>query len=99
MACGSKHTHQKNKSMATEAVGFVVYANPKDYPDKYVIRRWTVYPDIDAPVPDLKPLLIADTLQECRDLLNTYGRMPIGRMEDDDPAIVGIWVKFFYTKK
>ena len=46
---------------------YVIYANPSDYPGKYVVRRQVV--TSTAIVNDAEPLGVVDTLDQARALL------------------------------
>lgn len=63
---------------------WVIYKSPKDFPGKYVARRWW----LDSPTGQF---LVADSLDDLRAMLPT-GLDPIGRMPGDDPVIVEVWI-------
>lgn len=61
-----------------------VYKQPSDYPEKYVARLW----DINVPT---SVIATAATLEEIRQKIPAHmARM--NRCEQDDPAIVEIWL-------
>lgn len=63
---------------------WVVYENPKDFPLKFVARRW----ELDKPTNEI---IVTDTLGELRDEL-PEGLTRLDRHFDDDPCIVETWV-------
>ncbi len=67
---------------------FVVYWNPKDYPNQFVVRRWLS--GREAPEPK-EVCAVGLTLDEVRGKLppNLY-RQP--RYLNDDPCIVEVWI-------
>jgi len=67
---------------------FTVYENPKDYPGKFVIRRFV------GTVPDQQPTAVSDTLQGARaDLLKIHPHLVhLSRRAGDDPVIVETWL-------
>lgn len=64
---------------------WAVYENPSDFPDKFVVRRWA------GKHPDSEPLAVANTLEEARAAV-PKGLQNIGRMRDDDPVLVEVWL-------
>ena len=67
---------------------FVVYFNPKDFPNKYVVRRQVAGPgtvQIDA-----EPLIVCGSLQQARSAISADTRLD--RDPDDDPVIVEVWL-------
>lgn len=64
---------------------FVVYENPRDFPGKFVVRRW-----LDA-VPERTPLRVCEQLHQARAVIPA-GAANIGRMREDDPAIREVWI-------
>ncbi len=73
--------------MPAEMVGYTIYDHPKDYPDNFVVRRWTV--STAGVFWDAKCQL-ATTLEEARRLVPD-GTLGIPRFEEDDPVIVETW--------
>lgn len=63
---------------------WIIYFNPSDFPDKYVVRKWI----LDKPT-DI--MFTADTLDEIRKFV-PEGLVNIGRQQYDDPVIVETWV-------
>ena len=62
---------------------WVVYRNPKDYPDKFVCRKWD----------GLKPtgeLIISDALEKIHQSL-PLGLIMIAPSTEDDPIIIETW--------
>lgn len=72
----------------------VVYENPKDYPGKWVTRRWLILPGMADPVPQKKPLAVVDTVGEARAAVEKHkpGAVRLERHELDDEAIVEVWL-------
>lgn len=68
---------------------YVVYFNPKDYPDMYVLRKFT-FKDRDV-VPDKKPIIVDKDLHSVRDKVPRECTV-IGRSKGDDPVIVETWL-------
>lgn len=68
---------------------WTVYADPADYPGKYVVRRWTVRRDGSC-VAD-QDCQVSDSLAVARDCV-PKGLHCLGRLPDDDRAIAETWV-------
>lgn len=74
---------------------FTVYFNPKDYPGKYVVRRFVISGPVPIPCPE--PIAITDTLDSARAAVPRYeiGQgvlIPWDRSPDDDPTIIESWM-------
>lgn len=71
-------------------VGFTIYERPRDYPDKFVIRKWVVIPGAPNPVhdPDCR---LADSLEAARALI-PRGMYRLPRDFADDKCIAEVWV-------
>lgn len=71
---------------------YVIYEQPKDFPDKFVVRRWLIVggEEKSALIAD-KAALLANTLDEARRLIPP-GRYRIPRAQEDDPIIVETWI-------
>ena len=67
---------------------WTIYVNPADYPGKYVVRRFGIFPD--GPVPDPEPWAIRETLEGARRRIPSYC-VCSGRLEEDEPHIVETW--------
>jgi hypothetical protein len=70
---------------------FVLYARPLDYPDQFVVRRWSIGPGDPAP----QALVGAwDTTGEARAWIAENAPSLVWLEADtrDDPSIVGSWV-------
>jgi hypothetical protein len=69
---------------------WVVYERPKDFPDKYVARKWLI--DRGGITPT-KLGFVRDSLEELRDYLvsNVPGLHRMDRQPGDDPCIVEVW--------
>ncbi len=69
---------------------FTVYWNPKDYPNKFVVRRWLVSDKEPEPVP-MELVAVASTLEEIRSKIPGSLHC-LRRFKEDDPAIVEVWL-------
>lgn len=69
---------------------FTIYRNPRDFPGKYVVRKWLIVKGVEGPVPT-EDKYVADTIEEVR-LRIPSGFVRIERMMEDDPVIVESWV-------
>lgn len=70
--------------MTEECITWTIYEHPKDYPDKFVARKFI----LDRPT---KEILIAESLEEIRKLVSV-GKICFNRHETDDPVIVETWM-------
>lgn len=68
----------------------VVYARPREHPDKYVVRRWAISGS-DRWI-DPKPVAICDTLTAARHTINPPPRYNVGRCNEEDPEVFEIWL-------
>lgn len=64
---------------------FTVYENPRDYPGKFVVRRWLDF------IPDTKPMIVCDSLDLARAVI-PQSAVCLGRYAEDDPAIREVWL-------
>lgn len=70
---------------------YTLYFNPTDYPDKYVIRRFLIMPEVSYPVPDENVLIVAATRELAEEHIHkSLVWMP--RHKDDDEKILGTWM-------
>jgi len=71
---------------------WVVYEDPADFPGKWVVRRFTIYPDGGSPVieEDPEPMVVTDSLEEARKVI-PKGAYCLGRHPEDDPVIYEVW--------
>ncbi len=67
---------------------WVVYDHPRDYPHHFVLRRWEVSSSGGRPTKDV---FVALTLEAIRDMVPA-GLVRLARFQDDDPAIVEVWL-------
>jgi hypothetical protein len=67
---------------------WVVYFNPKDYPGKYVVRRWRI---AQGSAEAAKEATVHDSLEEARAAIPP-GLYPLERFADDDRVIVEVWI-------
>ena len=68
---------------------YAVYKNPSDYPDKFVVRGFTI--GQHGPISDETPLIVADELSIVRRALPP-GLVYTAPMPDDDPVIYEVWI-------
>jgi hypothetical protein len=69
---------------------WTVYKHPKDYPDKYVARRFDV--DANGPRPS-ESIIITGTLAQLREVLQFELHLTcLSRDGGDDPVIVETWL-------
>lgn len=68
---------------------FAVYKNPKDYPGKFVVRRWSI-DKIGVRYGEL--LAVEDTIENARALGVPKGLIRIGRQTNNDPCIEEMWI-------
>jgi hypothetical protein len=66
-------------------VMFVVYVHPKDFPEKFVVRKWFA----DRPTTTCWNF---DTLEEARLYLAGFGLYRMDPDPSDDPCIAEIWI-------
>lgn len=70
---------------------YVVYQNAKDYPDKFVVRRWSIIEGHEFPVPDKDPIAVVDLYRETVKHIPP-GLVRIARDPTDDKCIVETWM-------
>jgi len=72
---------------------WVIYFNPQDHPDKYVVRKWIITGGPDGIKPD-DISQVCDTLELARDVVAYHypGAYRLDRQVDDDPVIVETWI-------
>lgn len=68
---------------------YTIYTDPLDFPGKFVVRRHVV--EAGHSVPDVMPMIVADSLEEARRVLPT-GSTCLGREPGDDQKIVESWI-------
>jgi hypothetical protein len=73
--------------MGAEFAGYTIYDHPKDHPEGFVVRRWTV--SIAGAWCDAE-CSVAESLEAARRLV-PEGMMPVPRFPKDDPVIVETW--------
>jgi hypothetical protein len=79
---------QEAKEETKELEMFTIYDHPADYPNHFVIRRWTIADG--KPHPDDAVILVT-TLVEAR-LHIKPGLCCIDREVNDDPKIMETWI-------
>lgn len=67
---------------------WVVYDKPKDFPTKFVLRKWAIT-NVSTPTDDVKT---ADSLEEVRKFLPRGQGVRLAPSPGDDPCIVETWV-------
>lgn len=72
-------------------VQYVIYENPHDFPDWFVVRKWHVS-SAGLKMDDM--VWICETLNEARDVIvvELIGGICVPRSDDDDPVIVETWM-------
>jgi hypothetical protein len=74
----------------TSLAMWTVYDNPRDYPGKYVARRFDV--DASGPKPSAS-IIVMDDLEKLRDVLQfEMGLVKLMRSPGDEPQIVETWL-------
>lgn len=69
--------------------GWTIYIRPKDFPDKYVARRWVANGGRVWPTDDI---LLADDPEDLRAAMAQKGLTRFGRVPSDDPVIMEVWL-------
>lgn len=69
---------------------YVIYRNPRDYPGKFVVREHAVTHDTGIVIVD-PPLAVVGSLAAARNAVPA-GLYNMGRMADDEPQIVEVWI-------
>jgi hypothetical protein len=67
---------------------FVVYERPKDYPDKFVLRRWAIG---RGAAQGTEWFVLGETIEEVRAHVPLHC-VRIGRDPHDEPQIVEVWL-------
>ena len=70
---------------------FVVYKRPRDYPDKFVVRRWWIDKIPGELSADGDWFFLGDTLEEVRAHIPEWC-IWLDRYPDDEPHIVECWI-------
>ena len=79
-------------------VQYVIYNNPRDYPNKFVVRRFVVRPNM--PLADTEPIGVVNTLEEARALVPViYDFKSMPRLLQDEPQIAETWMQPEFWKK
>lgn len=68
---------------------YVIYDRPRDYPDKIVIRKWIIGPEL-KPLPT-RFITLHDTVDAAREALAPLRLYRQERDPADDPVIVDVW--------
>jgi hypothetical protein len=74
--------------MITHLSQWAIYDHPKDYPNNFVVRKWTAENGVVMPDPDCN---LADSLIEARHFIPA-GLVRIGSLPGEDPVIVETWI-------
>lgn len=80
-------TEEKKTELSTVQV--VIYDRPADYPNGFLVRNWVIKAGMTIPGKVLGHSLA--TLDEARALV-PEGMYCLGRMPDDEPQIVEVWI-------
>jgi hypothetical protein len=67
---------------------WVIYFDPTDYPEKWVVRRWDVGPGVARPQPQVA---ICDSLAAARGIV-PFGLTRLDRAAADEPQIKEVWL-------
>jgi hypothetical protein len=70
---------------------FVVYERPRDYPDKFVVRRWWIGTGSGKPEADQDWFYLGKTLEDVRAQV-PEGCFRLNRDPNDEPQIVEFWI-------
>lgn len=65
---------------------YVIYKNPKDFPGKYVVRKW----EIQRGGPTPAEAISCETIKEARSCI-PEGLVKFERSEQDHPSIYEVW--------
>ncbi len=68
---------------------YVVYEKPKDYPDSFVVRGWSIRSN--GLVADPHLIATEDTLEAAREKI-PVGLVRILPSKNDDPVIAEVWI-------
>jgi len=68
---------------------WTIYKGPADYPDKYVVRRFTI--DEKGAVPDAAPAYVGESLHEARNAV-PRGSEKLCASPDDAACILESWI-------
>jgi hypothetical protein len=70
---------------------FVVYERPRDYPDKFVVRRWWIGKTPGEPEADKDWFYLGETLDDVRAHVPGWC-VRLERDPNDEPHIVECWI-------
>jgi hypothetical protein len=70
---------------------YVVYYHPLDFPDKWVVRGWSILPG-GRLVPDPGATLVCDDYVDVETEMMARGLYKLVRNPEDDPCIVETWL-------
>ncbi len=68
---------------------YVLYDHPKDFPNEYIVREWSVQSD------KIEPIGVFLQSQHLNEIYHYMGAMDlyyIPRQMNDDPCIMGVWL-------
>jgi len=69
---------------------WVIYDHPKDHPDHFVVRRWSIRAG-GQPMPMPAEFILSASLDEARTHI-PQGLFKMNTMPADDPVIVEVWI-------
>lgn len=75
-----------------ELVIYTLYNHPVDYPDEFVIRRFTVSKGSNLPVPDNELFFRSISLQKCQDKMKEMRLYRMLRDNSDEPKIIESYI-------
>jgi hypothetical protein len=69
---------------------YVLYEKPKDYPTKYVVRKWIIESGKDIKAVGVEGTFATEDL--ARDHMDQHDLAFLYRCPEDDPVILGVWI-------
>jgi hypothetical protein len=70
---------------------YTIYWDTRDFPRRFVVRGFTIYPACTEPVADNDPWWVGDSLDDARDSLPEDACARLARAPEDDLAIIETW--------
>ncbi len=68
---------------------FVIYEKPRDYPNHWCVRRYTIGPNMGVKAHEVSIFI---DLEEARAFLRRTGLHCVPRHKDDDSVIIETWL-------
>lgn len=79
------------KKVYDELIIYVIYDHPKDYPDKFVMKR-DIIGGKSGVRRDPDFIELSDKLEDLRTIAYNHGLFRMRRHEMDDPCIIECWL-------